>query len=68
MTRQDAIKKAKEIYEARLNEEVFPEDEWRGLSRDWDLNLFTEDGKPHVSIYPVDDTGRTEALDEIAVI
>jgi hypothetical protein len=49
----DEIKeKALLIYESVLPEE-FPEDTWILLSGEFDLNLWSEYGENHATIYPV---------------
>jgi hypothetical protein len=68
MTRQQALQKARELFQSRIAQGGdFPEDDWVGIDRRWDLNLFTEAGKPRASIYPVDDTGCTDTFGEIPV-
>jgi hypothetical protein len=54
MNQEEAIEKARDIfvYEAQGND--FPEDDWRTISEEWDLNLYTdEDDNPCATMYSV---------------
>ena len=38
----------------QINFEDYPEDDWVGLSEDWDLNMYIDmDGRRSATIYPV---------------
>jgi|WetSurMetagenome_2_1015567.scaffolds.fasta_scaffold1662784_2 hypothetical protein len=60
MSKPEAVKKAKEIFLARKNDAEFPEDDWKAISPEWDINLYTEGGQPHVALHAVSANGQTE--------
>ena len=50
----EIIDKANVILDSMKDMVVWPEDDWKSLGPDWDLNLFADDqGKGHASIYSV---------------
>ncbi len=62
ISKEQAIQKAKEIFNEELKMKNFPEDQWYSLAENWDLNLWTAEdetlgenctGDYHGSIYPV---------------
>ena len=67
MIQKDAVKKAQSLLQSRIHAGgKFPEDEWVAIAPDWDVNLFSEQGKPKASLYPVED-GCTDPFGEIEI-
>ena len=62
-----AFQIGKELFENYKSECEFPEDDWISISKNWDLNLWTDDGHYKAAIYPVNEDGDINVLNEIMI-
>ena len=68
ITQVEALKRAKKIFDALKHSDNYPEDTWKSIGVNWDLNLFLgKNNNPQATLFRVNSDGDTDVSSGVPV-